>query len=342
MLKVKNNKVCFFSKSGKEQILREQYSIQDINILKELGYDVIIATRFSEIPKKCKFYFSWWASGSIYPFIIAKIMRKPIITVAGGNEAMLYKDSLSNNPKGYLTTNKLKRFAVYLTLRFSNVVLIVSDFMRNDVIKLGAKNVIKVYNSIDINKFKPLEVDRTEITTIFRFDKDVVELKRGLILLKSIPTVVKNFPNQVFTFIGGYGNALEEMKFIAKELNIESNVRFINEMPNDQIVSWLQKSIVYIQISDTETFGVAVAEAMSCETPVVVSKRGALPEVAAEFGIYVNHNDPEDVARGILKVLNLSMDERSNLGEKLRKKIIDNFTFAKRKEKIEQIIKNIT
>nr|WP_298994232.1 glycosyltransferase [uncultured Polaribacter sp.] len=338
---ISKRKVCFFSKSGKEQILREQYSIQDINILEELGYEVIIATKFSEIPWNCSFYFSWWASGSILPFIVALITRKPIIVVAGGNEAMLYKDSVSGKPKGYLATGFIKKIAVKTTLKFSNIVIVVSDFMKKDVLKLGARKVIKVYNSVNTDKFIPNNLDREEITTIFRFDRDVVELKRGMILIKAIPLVIKQFPNQIFTFIGGYGDALEEMKTLAKNLKVENNIRFINEIPNEEIVFWMQKSKIYVQISDTETFGVAVAEAMSCETPVLISKRGALPELVGNLGFYANHNNYQDVSKKLIKMLEMSTKEKKDLGHKLRKRILENFTFPHRKNEIEKIINEI-
>ncbi len=42
-----------------------------------------------------------------------------------------------------------------------------------------------------------------------------------------------------------------------------------------------------------EGFGLPVLEAMACGTPVIVSRAGALPEVAGEAGLYV---DPEDCA----------------------------------------------
>lgn len=68
--------------------MRQQYSLQDINILKDLNFNVKIASNFFDIPWRSDVYFSWWASGSILPLIVAKLSRKPIIVVAGGNEVM--------------------------------------------------------------------------------------------------------------------------------------------------------------------------------------------------------------------------------------------------------------
>jgi len=159
--------------------------------------------------------------------------------------------------------------------------------------------------------------------------------------LKAIPFVLEKYPKQTFTFIGEIGNAFDE--FIAKcnELGINNNVNFINKIPNEEVVTWMQRSKLYIQISDTETFGLAIAEAMSCETPVVVSKKGAIPEVVGDLGIYVNHNDYKDVANGIIDMLNLNEEDRKILGKKLRERIILQFSFNKRKTEIKKIINSL-
>jgi glycosyltransferase involved in cell wall biosynthesis len=334
-------KACFFSRSEKAQIQREQYLIQDINILKDLGYSVIIATKFREIPRNCDLYFSWWASGSILPFIVSSIVRKPIIIVAGGNEAMFYRDSITKRPKGYLSTPWYKKIATRITLKFSTRVLIVSEFMRNDVMKLGANNPILVHNSVNTDQFVPTDTERTEITTMFSFDRDMVELKRGYILLQAIPLVLHKYPRQIFTFIGRIGNGYDEFCNTCKELGITQNVKFMNHILNKEVVNWLQRSKLYIQISDTETFGVAIAEALSCETPVVISNRGAIPEVVGDLGIYVDHNNHKDVANGIIKILDMKEENRKIIGDKMRKRIILLFSYEKRKMEIKKIIDSI-
>ena len=50
-------------------------------------------------------------------------------------------------------------------------------------------------------------------------------------------------------------------------------------------------------------FGLPVPEAMSCGTPVLVSKSGALPEVIAEAGLAVNTEDPRTLADAIIRVM---------------------------------------
>ena len=68
-----------------------------------------------------------------------------------------------------------------------------------------------------------------------------------------------------------------------------------------------------------EGFGIPVIEAQRCGTPVLTSCCSALPEVGGNAAIYVNPYDVEDIARGMLQVLQdlalskkLSVEGRKN------------------------------
>jgi glycosyltransferase involved in cell wall biosynthesis len=52
-----------------------------------------------------------------------------------------------------------------------------------------------------------------------------------------------------------------------------------------------------------EEFGIPTCEAMACGCPVVVSKTGALPEIAGDAGEIVDPFDPESIAAGLQRVL---------------------------------------
>src|SRR5258708_38298668 len=55
--------------------------------------------------------------------------------------------------------------------------------------------------------------------------------------------------------------------------------------------------------SHLEGFGIPVVEAMTVRVPVIVSRRGALPEVAGDPGPVVEPDDPPALARPIRRYL---------------------------------------
>ena len=334
--------VCFFSHENKAQLQKEQYSIQDIRILYDLGYEVTVATSFAEIPWGCDLYFSWWASGSILPLIKARLSVKPIIVVAGGNDSMFYRDSLSHTPRGYLASPWYKKLAARLSLRFATAVLVVSRFMVDDAMSLGARGPIVVPNSVDTSTFRPSDSQRLHVTTMFNLDDGVVSIKRGEVFLRSVPIVLKTYPQQTFVVIGEKGNAYQRLSTLSSDLGIQSSIDFIGSIENDEVVRWLQRSMIYVQISDTETFGVAIAEAMSSATPVVVSHRGAIPELVASHGVFVDHNDPQSVAAGIVGLLAKTEQERLGVGAEARARIIEHYSYEKRRAAIQRVIEDLS
>jgi len=335
-------KICFFTTVKAEKILFENYTLLDIKILKELGHDVIIAHSFCQIPNDCDLYYSWWASGSFFPLIKALFYGKPIIAVAGGNEAMFYRDSINKKPAGYLNYSIFKKLAVRFVLKFSNLILVVSDFMINDVKKLGAKNIERVYNCVNVKFFKPNDsIKKYYVTTIFKQDEDVVRIKRGINFLFSIKEVLSVFPEQMFVIIGRKGNAHNILIDLCIDLNIKNNLIFVDEILPEDVLTYFQKSKLYVQISDTETFGLSIAEAMSTGVPVLVSKVGAIPELVGELGIFVDHNDVNSIAHGIISFLKLNNSDMIEIGEKSRNRILEKFSYENRKNIIEKILNNI-
>jgi len=49
-----------------------------------------------------------------------------------------------------------------------------------------------------------------------------------------------------------------------------------------------------------EPFGLTALEAIACGAPLIVSPRGALPEVAGEAAVYANPDDPAEIAAAIV------------------------------------------
>jgi len=72
------------------------------------------------------------------------------------------------------------------------------------------------------------------------------------------------------------------------ELGLEQRVHFLGGVDHG-CLGWLyEQSFCLILLSELETFGMPLAEAMTCGTPVVASDRTALPEVVGNAGLIVS------------------------------------------------------
>lgn len=328
--------VCFFSSEGEEQIMKQQYSLQDISILKSLGYRVVICSRLKDIPFGCDLYFGWWAAGSVLPLLVAKLSRKPIIVIAGGNETLHYQDSISGVRAGYPTSPWYKKLAIQITLTFADSVLVVSEFMHKGIKKVTKRATRVVHLSVDTDTFKPDIKKREYVTTLSAFPENFV-IKRFAVFVEAAAIVKRNFPSQKFLLIGTEPPKGSNILRLINELGLSENMLFSGHVKNNKVPELLNSSRCFVYISDTETFGVAAVEAMSCNVPVVVSKQGALEEVVGKFGFYVDHNDPRSVADAIIKVLNDFNDE-SYARLDSRAFVKEHFSYEKRKQIISSVI----
>ncbi len=100
----------------------------------------------------------------------------------------------------------------------------------------------------------------------------------------------------------GSGPLLERLRRHATELGPERSVIFAGYVPESEKVAYYNLADLLIFPSSMEGFGLTVAEAMSCELPVVVSNRGSLPElvVDGEGGFTVDPSDRAEFARKVL------------------------------------------
>ena len=83
----------------------------------------------------------------------------------------------------------------------------------------------------------------------------------------------------------------------------------------------------YLQLSNTEGFGVALCEAMLCECIPLVSDVNFLPTIVGNSGFVLIKRNSEMLFNLINVALNSDL---SNLEQKARKRIIDNFSVVNR------------
>ena len=94
-------------------------------------------------------------------------------------------------------------------------------------------------------------------------------------------------------------------------------VRWIGAIDGIDKWAWLRASRALVQCSDSESFGMSVAEALSAGVPVVASDRGPWSELQAEGCALVVPHAAEAIARALERVLR-DPDEAQRVGRRAR------------------------
>ena len=94
------------------------------------------------------------------------------------------------------------------------------------------------------------------------------------------------------------------------------------------VAEWYSACDLFILSSKWEGFGLVVAEAMSCERPVVVTNAGGVADIVENSSFIVPTENSEELALKITEVIGLSNIELENICYKNRQRIIDNFSIT--------------
>jgi glycosyltransferase involved in cell wall biosynthesis len=112
------------------------------------------------------------------------------------------------------------------------------------------------------------------------------------------------------------------------------NVTFAGFLSDDALHHLYGTAAVYVQPSLHEAFGMSVAEAMLGGCIPVVTRKGALPEVVGETGIYCESNAPENVASAIEQALRLDYTWRQNAKDY----ILSRFPIERRRTALQRLV----
>ena len=99
-------------------------------------------------------------------------------------------------------------------------------------------------------------------------------------------------------------------------LGLESNIRFLGFAPWEDLPWLYNAATLFVYPSRYEGFGLPVAEAMRCGTPVITSNVSSLPEVAGDAALTIDPDDPDALAAAIWRVLEESPEELQHMRDR--------------------------
>lgn len=217
---------------------------------------------------------------------------------------------------------RMSRLTSRLAMRQAALLFTVSEFSRGEMARLYGVDPGRIaitHNAIDARRFHPVragdgQVDGTGtvralglvpgeyICTVGRLEprKNHVNLLRAHAMLPAgrPPLVI----------VGQRDFDSEPIHAAARDLGLEAEVRFLDDVPDDALPALVRHCRVFAYPSFAEGFGMPVLEAMASGVPVVTSSTTSLPEVAGDAAITADPHSPADIARALSL---LAFDETS-------------------------------
>jgi glycosyltransferase involved in cell wall biosynthesis len=165
------------------------------------------------------------------------------------------------------------------------------------------------------------------------------ERKRVMQMIKAFHKLDRE--NSQLTFIG-YGSLEKQMKSYINKHNLQNRVHVIAPKSNDELPMYYQSHHCYISISTWETFGITVAEAMSCGLHILYSRSGG-PEhfVAPEGCMLVEDVTPSALAMQMQEMIsNYDPKKSVHIRNHVEQNLSSEYVIDKLLEIYSKIIKN--
>ena len=219
----------------------------------------------------------------------------------------------------------------------ADLYLSITKKMKKELTILGIPENKIVYfpNAVDTKIFQPR---KKEMDNTILFVGRIAPHKGLHVLLESLK-FIKNSVN--LEIIGPLGWNLEYNKNMLRLIEIENRrgrhkVRYLGSVDTRAtVIEAYQKASIFVLPSHHEPFGIVFLEAMSCETPVVSTTGGGVPEVVrdGENGILVPVNNPLKLAEAMDYLLE-NKDVRIKFGKAGRKWVTENFSLEMNAKKL--------
>jgi len=230
---------------------------------------------------------------SSYGYLGAFSGFHPFIVSAWGSDVMKFPYE-----------SKLKKAILSYSLKKADVICATSFTLEDYIHRVVKKEVQVIPFGIDMNWFVPDLNARNSSKFVFGVVKSLEKIYNQDILIEAFALLVKKHPSVELILVGD-GSQMNYLKNLCKQLNLENNVIFTGRIPWRETRMYFNKLNCLVNISQYESFGVSVLEAMACKVAVIVSETGGLKEIVKnhETGLYVTNPNAQNTMEVMEKVM---------------------------------------
>lgn len=214
------------------------------------------------------------------------------------------------------------------SLEKSNIVIAVSEKMKQDLKEKIPKiknKILRIYNPIDINNINKKRVEQLEDISLKKGPVIIscgrlTEQKGYEYLINSISIIERDLKG-IILYILGQGKLEKQLKNLVQELNLKNNIKFLGFQENPY--KYFKNADLFVLSSLWEGLPGVLIEALASGTLVVSTDCPSGPSeiIKGEYGKLVKVADSEDLAKGIIYMLDKT--DRENLIKEGRKRAED-------------------
>lgn len=211
------------------------------------------------------------------------------------------------------------KFMTRWTLKFSDVIIAISEFTKKEIIKLlniPAAKIKVIYLGVS-NEFSRIHNQRKLDAVIksfnlklpFVFYNGSLSPRKNILRLIQAFELAKNqISHHLYLVAGKRWNSQEVLDYI-EEHQLSDRVHLLPFISEKDLVGFYSLATAFVYPSLYEGFGLPIIEAQSCECPVITSNTTSCLEISQNSALLINPQSVHELSEAILK-LTLAKDNK--------------------------------
>jgi len=194
-----------------------------------------------------------------------------------------------------------------------------------------------LYVDINFNKVK----DPDDREKVVGFIGTLSKTKCAINFVYSIPLIIEKQKDLKF-IIGGNGELYEKIEKYIIAQGINRCVKLVGWIPNDKLPEYLNDLKLIVLPSLSEGLPNIILESMSCNTPVLSTDVGGIPDVIKnkKTGFIMEENSPQRIAESVIEAI--KSPELTKIAENAKKIIEKEYRYSFAIERYKKIIESLS
>jgi glycosyltransferase involved in cell wall biosynthesis len=231
------------------------------------------------------------------------------------NQALTIQDlSPLEHPEWFRSSFSLwYRLFLPTLARRVKVIFVPSEYVHRKVMaRFRRENILTIPSGVNRESFHPgARQSLDDLPARYILFVGSLEPRKNLPgLLAAWSRIKREFPDVALVIAGATGRVFSRVELPLQQ----EQIRFLGHVESE-LPGLYANAELFVLPSFDEGFGLPVVEAMACGTPVIVSDRGALPEVVCDAGLMVDLSKPDTLSSTMHQCLR-DKDLRASLKEK--------------------------
>jgi glycosyltransferase involved in cell wall biosynthesis len=199
----------------------------------------------------------------------------------------------------FLKLSYASRTLEKFTLTNVDAVICVYEYIVPYAKKMGASNILVIYNKVDLDKFSPKSPKK------FVSNKPTIISVGRLIDQKNHKYIIGAMKDlDAKLLIIGDGPNFESLNNLIQSLDLADKVELIKRIPNEQLPQYYASCDLYAQpMENLDGIPIPVLEAMACGLPVVMSKHSNDYSEIIDDAVMFTENNSESFFNAFKKIL---------------------------------------